>query len=186
MAARAPLLTLPPPRNSQNSGNLNKHKSECEFANYTREILIFSCNPISSSSSSRRLYFFRPCHCHGLLQLPYTRPPNSRPDHKERIFQLPTVLRNKITVHLCAEELLPNLLFFVFPVVLKACGGINSIDSGKELHGFLHKRGFISNIYVSNALIDMYGKCRAFDEALKVFDGMEERDCVSWNSIITG
>ena len=78
-----------------------------------------------------------------------------------------------------------GLEFFVFPVVLKACGGLGVLKLGKEVHGFVLKRGFLSNIYVGNALIDMYGKCRVMEEAVKVLKGMPEKDCVSWNSVIT-
>ncbi|KAL0912989.1 hypothetical protein M5K25_016415 [Dendrobium thyrsiflorum] len=86
---------------------------------------------------------------------------------------------------LFVAEFVLELQFFVFPVVLKACGGIGFVGPGRELHGYLLKRKLLSNIYVSNALIDMYGKWGALDEALKVFNGMEERDCVSWNCMIT-
>ncbi|OAY75524.1 Pentatricopeptide repeat-containing protein [Ananas comosus] len=80
-----------------------------------------------------------------------------------------------------------ELEFFVFPVVFKACGGgLGSVELGEELHGFVIKKGFCSNLYVGNALIDMYGKCGFVEEATKVFDGMPVRDCVSWNSIISG
>ncbi|XP_039123057.1 pentatricopeptide repeat-containing protein At2g13600-like [Dioscorea cayenensis subsp. rotundata] len=86
-------------------------------------------------------------------------------------------------------ELLMNcvgLEFFVFPVVLKACAGLRVLGLGRELHGFVAKCGFLSNVYVGNALIDMYGKCGVQGDAMKVFDGMSERDCVSWNSVISG
>ncbi|KAJ0971104.1 hypothetical protein J5N97_019063 [Dioscorea zingiberensis] len=79
-----------------------------------------------------------------------------------------------------------GLEFFVFPVALKACAGHGVLGMGRELHGFVAKCGFLSNVYVGNALIDMYGKCGVPDEAMKVFDGMSERDCVSWNSVISG
>lgn len=36
-----------------------------------------------------------------------------------------------------------------------------------------------------NALIYMYGKCGEVDVARKVFDGMRERDAVSWNLMIS-
>ncbi|XP_072959143.1 pentatricopeptide repeat-containing protein At3g16610-like [Typha angustifolia] len=79
-----------------------------------------------------------------------------------------------------------ELEFFIFPVALKACGGLGSLELGKALHGFVLKKGFDSNLYVGNALIDMYGKCGFVDEAIRVLEGMPETDCVSWNSVING
>ncbi|KAF8379755.1 hypothetical protein HHK36_029204 [Tetracentron sinense] len=78
-----------------------------------------------------------------------------------------------------------SLEFFVYPVVLKVCSGLGALELGRQLHGFVIKLLFVSNIYVSNALIDMYGKCGSLNDAKKVLIGMPERDCVSWNSVAT-
>ncbi|KAH7864576.1 hypothetical protein Vadar_031172 [Vaccinium darrowii] len=86
------------------------------------------------------------------------------------------------------EELLfgdVGLEFFVFPVVLKICNGLGRGELGRQLHGFVIKNRFVCNIYVGNALIDVYGKCGSLNDAKKVFDGIPERDCVSWNSIVS-
>ncbi|CAL5206504.1 unnamed protein product [Lathyrus oleraceus] len=88
------------------------------------------------------------------------------------------------------EELLSDgvsqkLDFFVFPVVLNICCGLGDLKLGRQLHGMVLKLGFVTNVYVGNALIDMYGKCGGLGEAKKVLEGMPRKDCVSWNSIIT-
>ncbi|XP_050203731.1 pentatricopeptide repeat-containing protein At2g13600-like [Mercurialis annua] len=78
-----------------------------------------------------------------------------------------------------------GLEFFVFPVVLKICSGLGNVDLGRQLHGMLIKYRFFANIYVGNALIDMYGKCGSLDDAKQVILLMPETDSVSWNSVIT-
>ncbi|XP_028752170.1 pentatricopeptide repeat-containing protein At2g13600-like [Neltuma alba] len=78
-----------------------------------------------------------------------------------------------------------KLDFFLFPVVLKICYGLGALELGRQLHGILLKIQFGTNIYVGNALIDMYGKCGSLDNAKKVLERMPKKDCVSWNSIIT-
>ncbi|XP_030934687.1 pentatricopeptide repeat-containing protein At2g13600-like [Quercus lobata] len=78
-----------------------------------------------------------------------------------------------------------GLEFFVFPVVFKICSGLGIVDLGRQLHGIVVKYQFASNIYVGNALIDMYGKCKSLDDAKKVLATMPKKDRVSWNSIVT-
>lgn len=106
-----------------------------------------------------------------------------------------TAILNLYLKNGCSEEaflLFRDLLledtplnFFVFPVVLGICDDYGGVRLGRQLHGIVMKYGFVSNIYVGNALIDMYGKCRVFEDSNEVLNFMEERDCVSWNSIIT-
>lgn len=78
-----------------------------------------------------------------------------------------------------------QLEFFLFPIILKICSGLSMVELGRQLHGMVIKYQFVSNIYVGNALIDMYGKCGSLDDAKKFLSMMTERDCVSWNSIVT-
>ncbi|CAK7335211.1 unnamed protein product [Dovyalis caffra] len=67
---------------------------------------------------------------------------------------------------------------------LNACASIRGYWEGLQVHGLAVKRISMSNICVANAILDMYGKCRALAEASDLFDMMERRDAVSWNAII--
>ncbi|XP_077230627.1 mitochondrial editing factor 21 [Tasmannia lanceolata] len=74
---------------------------------------------------------------------------------------------------------------FTFPFVLKACTGLAYLELGKQIHGHVCKFGTSSNSFVENSLMDMYTKCDDLSDAHRVFDGMTERDVVSWNSLIS-
>ncbi|KAL2550282.1 Pentatricopeptide repeat-containing protein [Forsythia ovata] len=48
------------------------------------------------------------------------------------------------------------------------------------------KFGYEGDAYVQNALISVYSECGVLVDARRVFDGMSNRDVVSWNSMIVG
>ncbi|KAI3503203.1 hypothetical protein L1887_31641 [Cichorium endivia] len=67
-----------------------------------------------------------------------------------------------------------------------ACAVIKAYKIGIQLHGLTIKSRFLSNVCVQNAILDMYGKCGALNDARQMFDEMPTRDAVSWNTIIAG
>lgn len=69
--------------------------------------------------------------------------------------------------------------------VLSIFSVMGDFDNGRAVHGFVVKMGYGSGIVVSNALIDMYGKCKCVGDASSVFEVMDERDVFSWNSIMS-
>lgn len=72
---------------------------------------------------------------------------------------------------------------------LGACAKLGLVARGKEVHGFILRQSIGSepfNIFIHNALIDMYSKCGDMKAAMAVFDRMPERDFISWNSMVTG
>ncbi|KAL5572734.1 hypothetical protein UlMin_022331 [Ulmus minor] len=75
---------------------------------------------------------------------------------------------------------------FVVPNVLKACGALQWMGIGKGVHGYVLKMGFGECVFVTSSLVDMYGKCGVLNAARKVFDGMLDRNVVTWNSLIVG
>ncbi|KAL2322446.1 hypothetical protein Fmac_026825 [Flemingia macrophylla] len=72
-----------------------------------------------------------------------------------------------------------------FTSVLAACSQLAALEKGKEVHNMIAERNLDNNEVVMGALLDMYAKCGAVDEAFGVFKCLPERDLVSWTSMIT-
>ncbi|XP_059649222.1 pentatricopeptide repeat-containing protein At1g08070, chloroplastic-like [Cornus florida] len=70
--------------------------------------------------------------------------------------------------------------------VLSACARLGALDLGKWAHVYAENNGYQGNIFIGNALIDMYAKCGIIENAIDVFNGMVTKDLVSWNTIING
>lgn len=68
---------------------------------------------------------------------------------------------------------------------LEACSELARIIEGKVIHGYLTKTGLLNDIFIQNALIDMYAKSGRLDFAENTFAEMQEKDVGSWNSIIS-
>ncbi|KAK2985073.1 hypothetical protein RJ640_022951 [Escallonia rubra] len=73
-----------------------------------------------------------------------------------------------------------------FASVLSACAHLGRLDVGKAVHDYIRKHNVKEDVYVGNSLIDMYCKCGSVLMALKVFEGMKEKDSISWTSVISG
>ncbi|KNA19523.1 hypothetical protein SOVF_059620 [Spinacia oleracea] len=65
-----------------------------------------------------------------------------------------------------------------------ACAVAKQLLAGCQLHGLVMKSNLRSNVCVTNAILDMYGKCGDVVGAEGVFNEMIRRDAVSWNAII--
>eukprot|EP01018_Ginkgo_biloba_P036678 Gb_33367 [translate_table: standard] len=75
---------------------------------------------------------------------------------------------------------------FTFASVLSACANLASLERGKEMHEYIVRCGFQSDVFVESALVDMYVKCRSIENARNVFDEMPGRNVVSWNTMTVG
>lgn len=73
-----------------------------------------------------------------------------------------------------------------FVSVISACTQLAALDQGKWVHAYIKKNGLKVNIILGTTLIDMYMKCGCVENALEVFEAMEERGVSSWNALILG
>ncbi|KAI3892080.1 hypothetical protein MKW92_016862 [Papaver armeniacum] len=58
--------------------------------------------------------------------------------------------------------------------VLSACASVGAIDLG-----YLH------DVYIATALVDMYAKCGSINQAHQIFKNMPSKNVVSWNAMIS-
>ncbi|KAL6963528.1 hypothetical protein U1Q18_041105, partial [Sarracenia purpurea var. burkii] len=82
------------------------------------------------------------------------------------------------------ERLSPDQVSF--SSALSACANMGVADNGKQVHGVAVKHGSFNLAYVKNSLMDMYYKCGLFEDAIKLFQTIGDKDVVTWNVMVMG
>ncbi|KAJ4955990.1 hypothetical protein NE237_012773 [Protea cynaroides] len=77
---------------------------------------------------------------------------------------------------------------FVYSIVARACGSAagHYLLLGKCVHARVIKSGFVPNVVVETAFLDMYAKSGVIKLSRKVFNDMPQRNSISWNAMIAG
>ncbi|XP_028796021.1 pentatricopeptide repeat-containing protein At5g04780, mitochondrial-like [Neltuma alba] len=75
---------------------------------------------------------------------------------------------------------------FVCSSLLNACANLSAYEQGKQLHVHALKFGFMSDIFASNSVVNMYAKCGSIEDANRVFSEIPQRGIVSWSAMIGG
>ncbi|KAL3501474.1 hypothetical protein ACH5RR_035923 [Cinchona calisaya] len=83
-----------------------------------------------------------------------------------------------------SESLQPDAVTMVS--VLTACASYGVLIVGSSLHTYSIKVGLLSSTYVGTALLNFYAKCGDAKSARAVFDGIVEKNTVTWNAMIGG
>nr|GEY74015.1 pentatricopeptide repeat-containing protein At4g02750-like [Tanacetum cinerariifolium] len=75
---------------------------------------------------------------------------------------------------------------FTFSTLFDACAGCSMFILGNQLHSCVFKYGLHYEVVLLSSLVDMYTKCGDIKAAFSIFESMENKNTVSWNSIIGG
>ncbi|KAL5973067.1 hypothetical protein ACLOJK_039874 [Asimina triloba] len=72
--------------------------------------------------------------------------------------------------------------------LLSACSHMGVLLVGSCIHGYISKTIPFSdkNLFIGTALIDMYSKCGCLNCAMQVFEGINERNALTWTTMIAG
>lgn len=71
-----------------------------------------------------------------------------------------------------------------YVTVFGICARCKDLNLGKKVHGQLVKSGVEFDLFVTSAIIDMYGKCADISSARKFFEELLTRNVVSWTSTL--
>lgn len=72
-----------------------------------------------------------------------------------------------------------------FLSALSAVSQLQELDLGQQLHAYILKNFVALPVIVLNAVIVMYSRCNSIHTSFKIFEKMQERDVVSWNTMIS-
>lgn len=73
---------------------------------------------------------------------------------------------------------------YTFGTILSACSLLLLVKLGKQIHAYIVKYGIESDTSVGNALCSFYSKCRSLSSAVDTFRRIEEKNVVSWTTVI--
>jgi pentatricopeptide repeat protein len=75
---------------------------------------------------------------------------------------------------------------FTYAGILRACAEFTSEKLGKQVHGQMAKSRIGDSCFAESALLHMYSKYGDMVSAMRVFEGMQKPDLVSWTAMISG
>lgn len=75
---------------------------------------------------------------------------------------------------------------FTLSSILSVCSAMMALEQGEQIHAQTIKTGFLSDVVVNSALVNMYSKCGCIEDATKAFVEMSTRTLVTWTSMISG
>ncbi|KAH9288065.1 hypothetical protein KI387_032182, partial [Taxus chinensis] len=73
-----------------------------------------------------------------------------------------------------------------FASILPACAKMGALEQGMDIHQSIIENGFLSDVVVANALVDMYSKCGNMQKARELFEKISQKTVISWNAMVAG
>eukprot|EP01118_Nematostelium_gracile_P011749 TRINITY_DN4221_c0_g1_i1.p1 TRINITY_DN4221_c0_g1~~TRINITY_DN4221_c0_g1_i1.p1 ORF type:complete len:587 (-),score=115.56 TRINITY_DN4221_c0_g1_i1:1455-3215(-) len=70
--------------------------------------------------------------------------------------------------------------------IIIACKNARSLEDGKRYHSIITESNLKLDIYLKNALLDMYMQCGDIGHGLEMWDSIGTPDRFSWNSLLGG
>lgn len=70
-------------------------------------------------------------------------------------------------------------------LLLQTCANLGALEFGEGVHSYILENGYGDQLNLCNSLISMYSRCGCLDKAYGVFNGMREKNVVSWSAMIS-
>ncbi|XP_021895947.1 putative pentatricopeptide repeat-containing protein At3g15930 [Carica papaya] len=83
-----------------------------------------------------------------------------------------------------ASNIEPNE--FIMVSVLTACAHLGALEIGEWVRAYIEKKKVKNDVFVGNALIDMYFKCGSIERAWRTFNQMSHKDKFTWTAMVVG
>ncbi|MCO5564981.1 hypothetical protein L7F22_018651 [Adiantum nelumboides] len=74
--------------------------------------------------------------------------------------------------------------YVTFVTLVSACIAQFILVEGRILHAYITESGCVVDVVLESAILNMYGKCGSLEDAHRVFDKMQDRNVISWNTMI--
>ena len=138
-------------------------------------------------------HFIGACYSHGLINsallLFTTLPPSPHVyifNTLIRVFSQSQTPHTTLLIyaHMRRNNVLPNN--FTFPPLFKALSEARHVTQARCVHTHVLKLGHHQDLFVGNALLDVYASSRQVGLCRSLFDEMLQRDVVSWSVLIAG
>lgn len=71
-----------------------------------------------------------------------------------------------------------------YVTIFGLCAHLKDLRLGLQVHSRMLTTDIKCDVFLSSAMVDMYGKCGKVGNAVKVFDGLRTRNIVSWTAIM--
>ncbi|KAG6495244.1 pentatricopeptide repeat-containing protein At4g21065-like [Zingiber officinale] len=69
--------------------------------------------------------------------------------------------------------------------VVFACAKLGVMHNAKMIHDYISNHKFSVDLILGTAMIDMYAKCGSVDAAREIFDGMRDKNVITWSTMIS-